>query len=332
MTPDVLTSLRQRLPREMQFNYYADRQSPWLLTHSMPDQAKIAQLRALPVGKLLSRPAMAVLIARSGGLLRRSDLAAIAYADRFDLHDQAGPTGRAALDAVWALTWQDFLLSFAEWGKGGNWANLQLSREGGNLVIQLGFPSDHAELLGRYLDKDVRQKFEEQLHPVRRDGRPTLAWARVDVDFDTGEALIEEVQSDWLRNVADEVDWLASSEPRSRDLRAHQAYKQALFARYAKVWPQAMLLATLVILRDLLGLRRIWMHQPEPGAILKGIRYSLPPRSLYTALPKAFCFAPVREIPALLDQRRMPRLQRQRVKAVKAMARIGRAVFWRLDL
>lgn len=31
--------------------------------------------------------------------------------------------------------------------------------------------------------------------------RDTLAWSRIDFDFDTGEALIEEIQSDWVRRV-----------------------------------------------------------------------------------------------------------------------------------
>lgn len=336
MYRDTYTAIRQQLPDDIAFNYYPDRQSPWLLAHLWDqDRARVPALRQSPMAKLLDRPALKPLIARCGGDLRRMDVLALAHADRFDAFDQITPAGEAALEACWADPWLDFHLTFEAWGMRGNWEWAQVSREGGSLVIQLGFPGDHAQLMGRYLPPDVRGKFQEEYHPVRTEGRPTLAWARVDLDLMRGEALIEEIQCDWLRLVQDEVEWLAEKDPQSRDTRAHQAYQRALFARYARLWPQAMMLAALVVLVEHLGIRRVWMHQPAAGAVLKGIDGCCPPVSLYTKLPRSFCFAPTTDWPALLAPgpwARRDRTRKQRAKQVQRMADAGRPIFWRLDV
>lgn len=45
-------------------------------------------------------------------------------------------------------------------------------------------------------------------HPVRKDDVETLAWARIDLDFASNQALIEEIQSDWVKNAANsDQDW-----------------------------------------------------------------------------------------------------------------------------
>lgn len=328
-----LEGVLRTLPEAMTFNYYDDRHSPWLLARLMPEQARVAQLRAGLAGKLLDRPALRTLVAGCGGILRRSDVIALAHADRTDC-DAAGACA-LALQEIWSEPWQDYHVTFTEWGRGMDWRFSQVSREGGSLVIQLGFPSDHAQLMGRYLPADARAKFEESYHPVRTDGRPTLAWARVDVDVRRSEALIEEVQCDWLRFVADEIEWLADADPRSRRLRAHQAYQKALFDRYAKVWPQAMLLATLSVLHEKMGINRIWMHTAEAGAALKGLGHDGPPRSLYSRLPKRFCFAPVSDMPAMLvpgPWTKVPRAAKDRLARLPAIKAQGKPLFWRLDL
>jgi len=38
-------------------------------------------------------------------------------------------------------------------------------------------------------------------HPVHNSRHPTLSWCRLDFDLESREALIEEVQSDLLRDV-----------------------------------------------------------------------------------------------------------------------------------
>ena len=336
MYRNTLEAVRHRLPDEIPLHYYPDRESAWLMANLWhEDHARIPELRKTRLARLLDRKALRPLVARCGGTLHRHDVIALAHADHFGVFHGLTPAGEAALDACWADPWQDFGLNFTTWGEGRHWEYAQISREGGSLVIQLGFPSDHAQLMGRYLPDDARTKFEESYHPVRLDGRPTLAWARVDMDLDRGEALIEEVQCDWLRLVADEVEWLNDADPQSRDARAHQAYQRELFARYARIWPNVMLLATLTVLVESLGMRRIWMHRPETGAILKGISGMYPPVSLYTKLPRSFCFEPVADLPRLLEPgpwTRRPRFARNRLKAVERVANTGKPVFWRLDI
>ncbi|MEO0830773.1 MAG: hypothetical protein AAFY03_09985, partial [Pseudomonadota bacterium] len=207
----------------------------------------------------------------------------------------------------------------------------QMSRKGGNLVIQLGFPSDHASLLGRHFRKEVRWKFEASHHPIRDTGRPTLAWARVDVEGD--HMLIEEIQSDWLRFVSLFVQDLAKHEPQSRELRVHQEYERELVRLYAKRWPTAMLLATLSTAVEHFGVRHVWMHQPSVGAVLKGINGRQPPRSLYTQLPRGFCFEATQDVPPMLETRFHPsHLRRKKMRKLAIACRTGAPLFWHLDL
>lgn len=322
MTPEDISMIRHCLPEDMAFPYYADRESPWLLAQLMGDDAPVTALRRCPAGKLLTRPLVRPVVAAcGGGVLRQQDLLAVAHAARAMRMAGTGAAGRAGLEAACALPWQDFCLSFAAWGTRYSASN-QMTRRGGNLVVQLGFPSDHADLMGRYLRRDCRKDFEFDLHPIRTSGRPTLAWARLDIDLETGTALIEEVQSDWLRNVREEVADLSARMPRSRQLMVAQRYEAGLIARYSKVWPRALMLAVLVLLRDEFACRAVWMHQPEPGAAFKRIGGTPPPRSLYSALPRGFCFAPTREPPPFLKRH-----------GTLAIARMGRdePLFWRLD-
>lgn len=309
MTPDDVTRLRQELPRETPFTYYPDRESAWLLQALMPADTPVRALRRGPLAKLLDRPLIRPLTARGDGVIRRGDAAVLAHADRLHGFDGLSPATLAALERAFDLPWRDFELGFDVWGS-SDWRWAQTSRPGRNLVIQLGFPADHAALLERTVGLQDRGKFECPDHPVRRTGRPTLAWARLDIDRAAGVALIEEVQSDWLRFVREERDELRHLRPRSRALRDTQAYEAALAARYGKVWPRAVLLAALMLLRDRLGISTVYYHQPGPGAVLKWIDGAKPPVSLYSALPKAFCFKPTREGPPFLRPGRRKHLAR----------------------
>lgn len=317
-----INMIRHCLPEETAFPYYADRESPWLLAQLMDADCAVADLRRGARAKLLSRPLVRPMLAACGtGRLAQRDVLAVGHAARAPRMAGLGAPARAGLAAALARPWHDFVLSFDAWGDQDGWG-AQMSRPGGNLVVQLGFPSDHSALMGRYLSRHSRKEFEYSFHPVRQQGRPTLAWARLDIDLSTGVALIEEVQSDWLRLVAEERDWLRQTAPQSRHLRSAQSYEAALRARYGRIWPRAMLLAVLVLLRDEFACREVWMHQPEAGAVLKGIDGTRPPRSLYSDLPKAFCFTPADELPVFLAKRRkrlIAKLKRRKVP-----------LFWRL--
>lgn len=306
----------------MAFPYYADRESAWLAANLMRGDSTVAALKQGPLAKLLTRPSLRPLVAQGGGAVAHRDVIALAHADRSMGWHGLHPATHIALDNLYTDTWLDFRLSLTDWGTGPDWRWKQLSRKGGNLVLQLGFPSDHAALMGQHLPRDSRKNFECEWHPIRQDGCPTLAWARVDVDLSTGTALIEEIQSDWLRLVRWSIAILARTAPRARVLKQKTAYEARLRARYDKLWPKAMLLATVMLLRQELGCREIYMHTPRTGTVLKSIYGTQPPRSLYTTLPRSFCFDLTRDVPAFLSRNR----------ALRKLARKGEPLFWRLSI
>ena len=90
---------------------------------------------------------------------------------------------------------------------------------------------------------------------------------------------------------------------------AYCAYVQE---RYAAIWAEAMLWASIHFIRETLGLRQVFYHSENGGRLLKGIRWSAPPRSLYTDLPRRFCLAPTREVPSFLAEDKQVRRLLQR--------------------
>lgn len=325
MTPDTIDMIRQILPETQAFPYYDGREDPWLLAERMrTDTAPVADLRAGPAAPLLSRPLVQPVVAACGGTLAQRDMTALAHADRAIRLPGVSRAARPALDAIYSAPWADYTLSLAAWGTDRYWQYNQLSRRGGNLVLQLGFPSTHAQAFGRYFPPSQRGKYETSNHPIRTTGAPTLAWARLDLDLDTGHGLIEEVQSDWLRYVSRETLRMAARGAQDRELRIHIAYEQALIATYAKSWARVTLLAALMLMRNELGLSTIWMHQPGPGAALKQITGRPPPRSLYRDLPRRFGFAPTRDAP--------PFLEAPRRRALALLRNRPEPLFWRLAL
>lgn len=322
MKTEDINFVRQCLPDAMPFPYFAGREGVWLLANGLAKPARVRELRAAPIGKVLDRPIVKPMVAATAdGVIDPAVFAHLADANIADA-GRAGPSGAGA-EAALGERWFDFSLTFDQWGSENDWAWSQISRKGGNLVLQLGFPSDHARLMGVTVNRNLRKECSSYWHPVRETGCPTLAWVRIDLDLETGEALIEEIQSDWLRYLADHVDDLRKSAPRSRELRATERYQSELQAAYARIWPRAALLAALQVIVVEVGCRTVWMHMPKTGAALKHIRGTLPPRSLYTNLPKAFCFEPTADAPTFLE--------RKRRRALSLLRKEG-AIFWRLAL
>ncbi len=146
--------------------------------------------------------------------------------------------------------------------------------------------------------------------------RKTLAWARLDVDMESGECLIEEIQTDWVREAKEESMRLnrcrhckkAGRFPKCKGYREALTYLDETLVPYATIWDQAMLSATLYFLIEELGVRDIWYHDWETGNALKGLygRW-LPPRSLYSNFPRRFCFRREQTIPGILRSRRTTR-------------------------
>ena len=321
MRPEDIQMIRRCMPDTLAFPYYADRESPWLVARQIRGDARVADLRRGPLAKFLDRPLLRAIAARSGdGVLRRADLDAAADAHMAEWVAGVGPAGWAAVGMAFGEVWRDYEVTFEGWGAGDpDWRWRQLSRPGGNLVVQLGFPADHGALFGRYLPDSDRRRFESWDHPVRQTGRPTLAWARLDVEIDAGVALIEEIQSDWIRMADWQLAALARRRPKSRELRNMQGYHAGLVARYGREWPKAMMLAALVVLRDELGIGTVFLHTARTGNVLKDCDA---PRSLYSGLPKSFGFQPTREVPEFLLKPRRRHLGKLR--------KSGAPLFWRL--
>ncbi|MFQ6547565.1 hypothetical protein AADZ90_006370 [Aestuariibius sp. 2305UL40-4] len=324
MKPDTIAMIRDCVPEIMPLTYYADRESAWCLANMMPAEDTVPALRKSRLGRFLDRPILKPLVASCGGTLRRADVRALAQAG--DGLRMTGVTqgGYTALEGVFATAWDDYVLTLTKWGDTYRWPDAQTSLRGLNLVLQVGFPAAHAELLNRVGLKANRKQFEVSHHPIRTDGAPTLSWARLEVDLESGEALIEEVQSDWLRRVRRHCDRESKRAPRSRALRVLQSYEADLTARYGKLWPKVTLLAALLFLKEELGCTRIWMHQPGPGVALKQIKGPAPPVSLYSALPKSFGFTPTDEVP--------PFLKPARRKTLRDLRKRHDTLFWRMDL
>lgn len=314
MTPETIALVRGVLPEHEPFHYYPDRESAWLLAQLMPEAASVRDLRVAPFAKLLDRPSIKPLVAQSGGVLQRSDVLALARCDW---------SKPAVAEVAYGPAARTFERSLTDWGTDVDdygWG--QISRPGGNLVVQVNFPAEHQALFYQHMPHDRRKDLEMPMHPIRENRTPTMAWVRVDLCLETGVALVEEVQSDWFRELSWLIGQAERNKARSRDLRNYQAYQKAVLARFGKDWAKATLLAALVLLREELGLREVYMHQAWSGPKLKRIAGTAPPKSLYTALPSWFCFEPTQEAPAFLHQ--------PASKILRRMRSDKRAPFWRL--
>jgi len=201
--------------------------------------------------------------------------------------------------------------------RNSNW--YQTSRPGMNLVLHLNLPLQHVQCLNDLGVSNIRA-LQRSLHPNDRT-RITLAWARIDLDFATGEALIEEIQSDWTRDMITLFMRARRAREQGRDeLRYHCRlnlpvqqlldYQQMLQAQY-KLWSEAMLTATLWFLFDELGMREVYYHSWQTGKAVKRMHgASAPPRSLYTDLPERFAFSRRDRGPEFLE--RNPKLAKIR--------------------
>ncbi len=267
------------------FYYFKDRYALMLMGMAFDSPATKADVRRTAFAKLLDKPIVKEAMARSG----------------------IGEISRTVFEQVWPDDYACYLLALGVWGgESRSWC--QTTRRGYNLVLQLNFSNEHNARYLKLVDPDREYPFEVGGHPIAKGKRRTLAWSRLDIDLDGGEALIEEIQNDWLR----EVDWAlrcANSETTSFwycgieiETTKFVEYCDSVLAAHRKVWDEAMLAATIWFLREELGIRKIFYHTHRSGAALKGIAYRLPPRSLYTALPKRFCFERTGDMPVFLSR------------------------------
>jgi len=309
-TETIRGLLARQKPARVLFPYYKDYYAIYLLKHYIGTGMTVRALKQSPFAGFLHKPIVRDVIATC------SD----------------GQVTPDRLDMAWGLLdWnviETYRLSLGRWGKGrGGWEQsyYQTSRPGENLVVQLNFGNKHNSAYQRWIRPQGYHPFVSPSHPTRADDELTLAWCRVDADVETGEALIEEVQNDWLRRAhwrwvwaQNRLAWLRQHwegrvfypknerYPRCR-IEGLERYVTQVLEPHRTLWAEAVLAATLQFLVEDLGIRTVFYHTYEGGNRLKGLRTSTPPRSLYTKVPKRFGFRKTDRLPAFLQQVRRVR-------------------------
>lgn len=233
---------------------------------------------------------------------------------------------KEALQTYWPDDILAFTLTLGRWGEGDRGYD-QTSRNQQNLVLQINFDNQHNQEYQRLLNpSDSYGPFEYRGHPIRGDHRKTLSWVRIDVDLSTGEALIEEVQNDWLRKVNSSLKRIDQRLSGKGDVKPSdiiygidcgyediKEYADVTLKPYNKLWAELSLLAAIYFIRNELGISTIYYHTFDTGKKIKKI-YGLPPKSMYTTLPKQFGFELSNEAPVFLQEDKQSKRYLQAIK------------------
>ncbi|VAW68840.1 hypothetical protein MNBD_GAMMA09-1067 [hydrothermal vent metagenome] len=296
----LLEEIIECLPKgRTKYYYFKDRYALMQLSYLVGGGMTVAELKKSHLQGLLKRPQVKKLLAGSANGFIESDSLCNYWPEQNS-------------DSV-----KPFILTLGGWGGcSPRWQ--QTTRHGYNLVVQLNFSNEHDRAY-KSLVKPVRGgALNYYGHPVLRPGRrnifrETLAWARLDIDFDTNEVLIEEIQSDWVREAKDlldaaekchskgdeVIDWY-NVKGKTEDV---ISYVNNTLSPYEKIWDEAILSATIEFVINQLGIKRIYYHSYESGPELKSIEGRVP-RNLYTKLPKKFGFEKIEESPEFLQKNR----------------------------
>lgn len=321
MKREELAEILACLPDEFTFPYFKDRYALMLLADFVGEGKSVAEVKASRFARLLDRPGMKPLLALAGG----------------------GKLTRDMLESHWPADYRDveaFSITLGSWGEQKRWSRegRQMARRGYNLVLQLNFSGTHAHTFKRLFGGcGMGAVFTNHGHPVNQDGKFTMAWARLDLDFTTGEVLIEEVQNDWLRRAksahkaakanlhkpADAFQNVEAWQQANARANAICMYVEKVLWPFWSLWSEAILMAAIWLTRRELGMSRMYFYEHETGNRLKGLDgCALPPKSLYTQLPKSFCMEKREGLPGFLASEPCRSLQ----KIVKRQD----PVFWRL--
>ena len=228
---------------------------------------------------------------------------------------------------------RSYVLTLGLWGwRRGDRGYYQTSRAGVNLVLQVNFDRGHDRTYRRMVRPVSKRDLNQSSHPVCKRGRTTMAWVRLDIDLAGGQALIEEVQTDWLRGAG----WARSSAIRAIkagrpdaviwDIAAAsrlKPYCDYVLERHAGDWAEVALSAAIEFLVREIGITQIWYHDSDTGARLKKIGWSKPPRSLYTSLPRRFCLERTSQAPDFI----VPTAP----KKLGCRMKRGQESFWHMD-
>jgi len=282
---EIIACLPSFTKGKTHYRYFRGGYAPQLLSLLLPSQVRLRDLNQTRYASLAKQLSVKPLIAQCGdGILRREQV-----------------------NAIWQEPSQPFLLSLSRWGgkRSRDW--YQTSRFGENLVLQLNLPLQSQRNFTKGIDPSGYDNLNGHWtqHPVQlKDNnagfRDTLAWSRIDLDFNLNEALIEEIQSDGVRDIK---RW-AKNYQKCGCKQCQRSLKYVRwFQRYAQIWAEAMLMATIDFIKTELGIDRIYMHTARSGwQVKKMSKTSHAPRSLYSDLPKKFAFKQTWAAPEFLLQ------------------------------
>ena len=281
-----LNWIRNCLPNQIMYPYYRDKYAVDLLEYCFADKTRISDIKKSEFAGLLNRPVIKQLIGKCGDGMLNHEL----------------------LQSHWPQDSHFLKLTLGSWGEEtknkSKWCMNQVSRPEKNLVLQVNFQSEHDLWFYRTLGKAGYNYLLADGHPVNHR-LCTLGWVRMDIDLDGNEVLIEEVQSDWVRDVKKLKERYECPEPcciefgkgnSTRNFNRYYAYLHP----YMKTWSQILLSSALYFIINELGINKVWYHTNESGAHYKMIYHCLPPTSIYKQLPEKFGFSKTKEKPNLI--------------------------------
>ncbi len=227
---------------------------------------------------------------------------------------------------IWPTKVEPLVLTLGRWGGEKAYPGYQVSRKGYNLVLQVNLNEQWNRVLTKLFDSKPNEHMDCG-HPINLSRGATLGWARLDIDFDNGELLIEEVQSDLVRRLSALKQYaLLAQKDQCETFRFYYQQWQTkhvltvlkqIDSMLINHWQEAILWSALWFSTNELGMDTIYYHTFETGALLKNIKRRQLPRSLYTDLPRKFCFSQTNEVPQLLQQTKSAM---RRIKAQKNAA------------
>lgn len=274
MKTELLNEVIACLPKgKTHYRYFKGAYAPQLLSLLIEQEAPLRLLKQSRFKSLVEHPLVKPVAALSGN----------------------GKLDAESLNSVWQEPSLPFLLSVSRWGGDRDRSWFQTSRHGENLVLQLNMPVEHQRKYNVYIDDTGMGTLNgpDSCHPVQlpRDNpnfRETLAWARIDLDFTSNEALIEEIQSDGARYV---IWW----EKRYKRCKCPACQKRLRYIKwmqaYRVIWSEAMMMAAIRFISEELGINRIFYHTDRSGWKVKKMDKTWrAPKSLYSDLPKRFAF------------------------------------------
>jgi len=315
MTPLEIEFIEKTIGSEPKpFDYYRDKYALQILKYHVKDRMKISELKNSPYQGLLSKPVIQEILKTCGDQVLRAD----------------------RLSDLQAEKQMDFNYTISKWGeyiphRNDSW--FQTTRPGLSLVLQLNFDAWHNYQYHQFIKFDDYDPFVFSMHPVAKNRQFTMAWARLDIDLVGGEMLIEELQNDWLREVNTLVkDLKEITKDKKKKRKSHWFFDDYLpakfcdyvdfLAQYQKIWDEAILTLAISFAKEELGLSSIYYHDFDSGNLLKGLQYGKPPRSLYTKLPKKFCFEQTDRAPKMI----------QREKYLQKTLRKNELRWWKMNI